>query len=124
MAMDILWLGGIFEFLKKFLNTRHTTSLLRLLDAVPNQDVEVSLLIERELISYNGKLVAADSVEGPGGNPGKVDHGRVAVRGEGQGQIPDNGGNTEFVGAEHKTYDDRNKPAERNLPRETGFKLA
>lgn len=120
MSMDIVRFCGIFGFLKKFLNTRHTAALLGLLDAVPHQDMEISFFIERELISYNGKPTAAERNERPGGGPEKVDHGRIA--GWGEGQIPDNGGNAEFVGAEHKAYDNRNKPAEGSLPGETGFK--
>ena len=122
MAMDILWLGGIFEFLKKFLNTRHTAALLGLLDAVPHQDMEISFFIERELISYNGKPTAAERNERPGGGPEKVDHGKVTIRGE--GQVTDDGGNAKFIGPEHKSYNNRDKPAEGCLPGKTGFELA
>ena len=54
--------------------------------------------------------------------PEKMDQGKVAVRGE--GQIPDNGGNTKLVGTENKPYGNGNKPAEGSLPGETGFKMA
>ena len=43
-----------------------------------------------------------------------MDHGKVAIRGE--GQVTDDGGDAKFVGAEHKSYCNRDKPAEGGLP--------
>ena len=114
MSMDILWFSGIFGFLKEFLNTRHTTTLLGLFDAVPNQDVETSFFIERKIISYNGKPTEADGIQRPGGCPEKVDHGKVTMWGE--SQVADDGGKAKFVGAKHKPYNNRDKPTEGCLP--------
>lgn len=71
MAMDILRFCGIFGFLKEFFDARHTSSFLGLFDAIPNQDVEVPLFIERKIISYNGKPTEADGIQRPGGCPEK-----------------------------------------------------
>ena len=122
MAMDILRFCGISGFLKELLNARHTASFFGLFDAVPNQNVEVSFFIERKIISYNGKPTEAEGIQRPGGSPEKVDHGKVTIWGE--GQVTDDGGNAKFIGPEHKSYNNRDKPAEGCLPGKTGFELA
>jgi hypothetical protein len=50
MSMDVLGFCGIFRFLKELFNPGHPASFLRLLDPVPDQDVEIPFLIEGSVL--------------------------------------------------------------------------
>jgi hypothetical protein len=84
--------------------------------------MKVPFFIEREGAIHNTEPAAADGIERPGRGSEKVDHGKIAVWRE--SQVPDDGGNPKFIGTEHKSYGNGNKPTEGSLARETGFKLA
>jgi hypothetical protein len=121
MSMDILWLCRILRFLKEFLNSGHASAFFGLFNTVPYKDVKVPFLIEREGIFYSREPTVPKRIQRPGRCPEKVDHGKVAIRRE--GQVADDGGNAKFVGSEHKANGNGNKPAERSFPGEAGLKL-
>ena len=51
-----------------------------------------------------------------------MQHGIIRTRAE--GKVTDNRSKSKFIGTEHKTDRNGNKPAESSFPGETGFKAA
>ena len=120
MPVNELRFCRVFRFLAEFFHSGNATSLFGLLHAVSDENMKTVFLIQRKEPENRLKPALPYPVQGPGGGTEEMEHGQITVRF--QGEVTDDGSNSEFIGAKHQTSSKNHEPAECSLSGKTGFK--